>query len=254
MAKFNLPNTNKIFNRSGYPAYQMQLKEQLVTAALTSMFGEPKYYGSTDNDIVVLAQECAGTDPAFLCRLACYARKVGNMRSVSHVLTAVIARLAHEYTRRAVRGVVLRPDDITEIMACYAALYGKPFPNAMKREIAEGIQQFDEYQLAKYNGGSRGLKLRDVLRITHPKPGTPLMDGIFRRILVHEYGHTRQSLLLGPFYLPLIGLPSLIWNRLPYFRRQRKAHKKAYYAFFPERWANELGERYLREEAPGLWE
>ena len=78
--------------------------------------------------------------------------------------------------------------------------------------------------------------------------------GIFRRILVHEYGHTRQSLLLGPFYLPLIGLPSLIWNRLPYFRKRRKAHKKAYYAFFPERWANELGERYLREEAPGLWE
>jgi len=28
----------------------------------------------------------------------------------------------------------------------------------------------------------------------------------------HEYGHSLQSILLGPFYLLIIGLPSIIWR------------------------------------------
>lgn len=40
MSKFNQENTNKTKNRDGYPAYSMNDKEYLVTAALTTMFGE----------------------------------------------------------------------------------------------------------------------------------------------------------------------------------------------------------------------
>ena len=186
MAEDNLPNTGKTENRSGYPAYRMADRERLVTAVLTTMFGEPKFYGSTDSDIVRLATDCAKSDPAFLCKLACYARNVGNMRSVSHVLTSVIARHAHEYTRAVIRNVVVRPDDITEIMSCYLSMYGKPFPNAMKREVGEMLQTFSEYQIAKYNGGSKSLKFRDVLRITHPVPKTEEIEDLFRRILSDE--------------------------------------------------------------------
>lgn len=35
------------------------------------------------------------------------------------------------------------------------------------------------------------------------------------RLLVHEYGHTIQSLLLGPAYLIVIGIPSTLWGWLP---------------------------------------
>ncbi len=185
MAKFNASakGKNTTVNRSNYPAYLMQEKERLVTAVLTTMFGEPKFYGSTDNDIVQLAVKCAKEDPAFLCKLACYARNVGNMRSISHVLTAVIAREAHEYTRRTVRNVVVRPDDMTEIMSCYLAMYGKPFPNALKREMASVIQRFDEYQLAKYKGSTKTLKLVDILRITHPVPQSKEQEALFRKLL-----------------------------------------------------------------------
>ena len=183
MAKFNLPNSIHTVNRSGYIAYEFSARERFVTAVLTTMFGEPKYYGSTDNDIVRLAVRFAESDPAFLAKLACYARNDGHMRSVSHVLAAVIARHARAYTRPVIRQITLRPDDITEIMSCYLSLYGKPFPNAMKREIAESIQRFDEYQLAKYNGGDRALKLRDVLRITHPVPRTAETEALFRKLL-----------------------------------------------------------------------
>ena len=182
MAKFNIRVSLKTKNADGYPAYVMQEKEELMAAVLTSMFGENKFYGSTDSNIVRLAEITAMKDPDFLARLACYARNKANLRSVSHVLTAVIARHAPAYTRIVIRNVVVRPDDITEIMACYKTMYGKPFPNAMKREIANVIQKFDEFQIAKYNS-SRGIKFRDVLRITHPVPVNEKVEAMFGRIL-----------------------------------------------------------------------
>ena len=183
MSKFNFKNTDKTVNRDGFPAYKMQDKEQLVTAVLTTMFGEPKFYGSTDEDIFVLATVICGEEPSFVAKLACYVRNVANMRSVSHVLACIIAHEAHEYTRAVIRNIIVRPDDITEIMACYKQMYGKPFPNALKREIAEQIQRFDEYALAKYNSRGMSMKLRDVLRITHPTPKDEKTEALFRKVL-----------------------------------------------------------------------
>ena len=68
-----------------------------------------------------------------------------------------------------------------------------------------------------------------------------LPEGASDLLLAHEYGHTRQSLLLGPLYLPLIGLPSLLWAGLPVLERRRARRKISYYAFYTERWADRWG-------------
>ncbi|MBR6563785.1 MAG: hypothetical protein IKK70_07595 [Clostridia bacterium] len=60
------------------------------------------------------------------------------------------------------------------------------------------------------------------------------------RVLAHEYGHTIQSLILGPLYLFVIGIPSLTWATLPYFRRSRREKGISYYSFYPEKWADRL--------------
>lgn len=62
-------------------------------------------------------------------------------------------------------------------------------------------------------------------------------------LLEHEYGHTIQSLLLGPAYLFLVGIPSFTWNRLPYFDRKRKETGTSYYSAVFERTASEFGSR-----------
>jgi len=59
-------------------------------------------------------------------------------------------------------------------------------------------------------------------------------------LLDHEYGHTLQSLILGPFYLLAIGAPSMLWNRLPYFQRKRKQSGRSYYSAPFEKTANIL--------------
>lgn len=58
-------------------------------------------------------------------------------------------------------------------------------------------------------------------------------------IVKHEYGHTIQSRRLLILYLPVIGLPSFIWNR--FFKKYRIRKKKSYYSFYTESWANRLG-------------
>lgn len=67
-----------------------------------------------------------------------------------------------------------------------------------------------------------------------------------RRLLVHEYGHTVQSLLLGPLYLPLVGLPSLLWAQLPLCQRKWRGGV-SYFGFYTEKTANSLGEFVVKE-------
>jgi hypothetical protein len=62
-------------------------------------------------------------------------------------------------------------------------------------------------------------------------------------LLEHEYGHTLQSLILGPFYLLFVGAPSILWNRLPFFQRKRKRTGKSYYSAPFESTANKLAAR-----------
>ncbi len=67
------------------------------------------------------------------------------------------------------------------------------------------------------------------------------------RLLVHEYGHTVQSLILGPLYLLVIGIPSTVWGFCPMLVRKRQRQQLSYFDFFTESWANRLGERVTHE-------
>ena len=60
---------------------------------------------------------------------------------------------------------------------------------------------------------------------------------IQERLTVHEYGHTIQSLILGPFYFLIVGIPSVIWEMM-------KPSKCSYFSFYTEKekWANHFGE------------
>ena len=75
--------------------------------------------------------------------------------------------------------------------------------------------------------------------------------GVYRQLVVHEYGHTVQSLILGPLYLPVVGLPSVIWAKTPALVKSRRDNRKSYYSFGPERFANWLGERVLKQASMG---
>lgn len=79
------------------------------------------------------------------------------------------------------------------------------------------------------------------------KNDTPLAE-LSERILIHEYGHTIQSLLLGPLYLVVIGVPSVLWCFLPWCKKKRENEQISYYSFYTEKWADRLGERATKRK------
>jgi len=54
----------------------------------------------------------------------------------------------------------------------------------------------------------------------------------------HEQGHTIQGFILGPLYLVVIGLPSIVWASC--FEEYRNINGISYYWFYTERWADKI--------------
>lgn len=57
--------------------------------------------------------------------------------------------------------------------------------------------------------------------------------------LKHEWGHTLQNFLLGPLYLIVIGIPSIVWAT--FFEKYRRRTGTNYYSFYTEAWAERWG-------------
>lgn len=81
-----------------------------------------------------------------------------------------------------------------------------------------------------------GISLGMFIFINKSREGDRLND-----TKIHEYGHTIQSLILGPLYFLVIGIPSVIWCNVPYFVKMRKLNDVSYYRAYCEGWANECG-------------
>ena len=85
------------------------------------------------------------------------------------------------------------------------------------------------------------------LTTTKPVGYTEAIDVKNKRdILLHEYGHTVQSLILGPLFLVVVGIPSFIWAALPVFDRLRERKGLSYYGFYCEKWATNLGKKVTK--------
>ena len=55
-------------------------------------------------------------------------------------------------------------------------------------------------------------------------------------VILHERGHVKQSRILGPLYIIIICIPSILWAGL----HNTITPNKSYYWFYTENWANKL--------------
>lgn len=161
-------------------------RDELVNAVLTFMAGDHRQNGVNEERILQLAEQLASEDPGFLLRLTAYARRECALRSISHLLAAVTGRHAPAYAKAAVRAVAMRPDDLCGILSVYKRFYGKSFPNALRKGIAEVFRTFDEDSLARYRSGKGSVTLRDLVRICHPAPENEDQEKLFRKVVRGE--------------------------------------------------------------------
>lgn len=146
-------------------------KMELVSMLLTS-FAQDQFYRSAEGTFKDLIKLMAVVEPRFAAQAAIYARNRFGMRSITHVLAAELAAYAsgQAWARTFYDQIVYRPDDMLEITAYYFAKGGKTLPNAMKKGFAQAFNRFDTYQLAKYRGERKAVKLVDLVNLVHPTP------------------------------------------------------------------------------------
>lgn len=168
MAKFNETKKNDVRNIAGGKAYKESDEMQLASLLLTS-FGDDKFYQKENDTYKQLKQLIEVCDKEFVAKAIIYARKEFGMRTITHIASSMLAKHigGKEWGKSFFDKVIKRVDDMTEIVACHLSRKEK-LSNAMKKGFAKAFERFDDYQLAKYKGEGKGVKLVDLVNLVHP--------------------------------------------------------------------------------------
>ncbi len=188
---FNWMLRNQRVNHESGPAYGMTPEFELYTAVVTASLNE-KFYESNDERMLRIIDLVGKVSPEFVAQLAVYTRTQMHLRSIPLLLVVELARIHNgdDLVARTIDKVVLRADEITELLACYQLRNPSGHPTKMlshlSRQVQNGLQRafnrFDEYQFAKYNRQNTTVKLRDALFLVHPRPKDENQQRIFDKI------------------------------------------------------------------------
>ncbi|MCD0165198.1 TROVE domain-containing protein [Deinococcus sp. 12RED42] len=183
MAQLNTTPRTPHRTHEGAPALALGAHATLRRLVLTALLWEDQFYV----DGVTIAQGIRDlvprVAPELVAQLAVEAREGAKLRHVPLLLVREMAR--HDTHRPLVTEtlarVIQRPDELTEFLALYWQDGRTPVAASVKRGLAQAFGKFDEYALAKYNR-DKTVKLRDVLRIAHPRPSSEAQADLWRRL------------------------------------------------------------------------
>lgn len=197
MGKFNVRKAinPKLLNAEGARAFPLSREVELFSAVSTTLVDD-MFYERNDDRMERFRGLIAQVDPAFVCRLAVYARREMNLRSIPLVLLVellgALRRKETPFDRRmigwALNAVILRADEISEVLAYYQLANGRvgtkklgALAQQLKVGVAEAFNRFDEYQFAKYDRAG-SVRLRDALFLTHPQAKDEAQQTLFNKI------------------------------------------------------------------------
>lgn len=187
MTRFNSTSaTTKTVNLAGGQAYKQTSRQEFLSILFTS-FLKDQFYQTADDTISRIKSLIVNEDKKFVAKAAIYARTKLGMRSVSHLVASEVAKAVKgaTWSRSFFQKIVNRPDDMTEILACYMSSYGKPIPNSLKKGFAKVLEGLDDYKLAKYRMGGKDVSMVDVINMVHPratKSLTKLIEGQLKNL------------------------------------------------------------------------
>ena len=166
-------------NRQGHAAYSLDKWLKLLTM-LNTLKLENQFYRSeneTMKELKTLVDSCAKEDTYLTAQCIVYSRCVGEgMRSINHLAASYLAPhcAGQDWAKRFYGlwnkktksgGTLFRPDDMSEILACFSAMNKTAVTNSMKKGFRAALESMDAYSLLKYKSS-----LIDVINLVHPSP------------------------------------------------------------------------------------
>lgn len=186
-----MASINKInykYTHEGAKAKRIDCVEQLERSVMSCLLWENEYY-EEGVEIAKRIEDLSSIVPiGELKRITLQAKHDMRLRHAPLFLAVQIAKRKDGKAEIAsiLDNIITRPDDIQEFLALYWKDRRTPIAKQIKKSLGESFRKFDEYSLAKYNGGSKAIKLRDVMRLTHPKPIDENQQELWRKLVKNE--------------------------------------------------------------------
>src|ERR1700710_2066669 len=139
IAMATLNRLQKILTHEGAPAARIDPLAQLERSVMSCLLWESEFYEDGQTIGQRIAELVKAVPAEDVARVAVQAKEDMRLRHVPLLLARELMRTKEGRAQ-------------------------------VKRWLGDTFRKFDEYQLAKYNGGQKAVKLRDALRITRPKP------------------------------------------------------------------------------------
>lgn len=179
--------TPPIFTHEGAKASHITPYQQLRRSVMACMLWESEFYENGETIAKRIADLVPQVDTVSVGAVAIEARDRMHLR---HAPLLVIKEMAKHPKHKALvasllTGGIQRADELSEFVSIYWKDGKKPLSAQVKRGLAQAFKKFSEYQLAKYNR-DKAVKLRDVLRLCHPKPDNEVQSALWKRLLNDE--------------------------------------------------------------------
>lgn len=166
-------------NKEGAPAFSRPLEEDVIAVLTTQTLGNTFYASKKElaTELVEVLRKASDKDPVFLSQALVYARQNGLMKLAPTIGLAVLSEnktpAGRDAFRQAFRQVIRIPDDLREFVTLIrtGAFGPKAVTGLRKTMIQNWLRHMSEYHGVKYGStASEGMTLRDILRLTHPRP------------------------------------------------------------------------------------
>lgn len=254
MAKFSGPSKAPVRRRSpvtttgrsgsapdtvthqGGAGWSRDPKSDLFLLGVTNMVGEDTFYEAAtdrDNRFRQLVTQTTLMDPEWVASLVPFLRNTMNMRSASTVGSAEYA-LAFRHSRnelavdvaqgsptvrRVIDSALQRADEPAEFTGYWLERTGsKTFPGGVQRGVQDSVRRlYTERNALKYDGGSRGVRMADVIELTHTAPKDARQAELFKWLL--ERRHNRTESHVDYSKLPMISARMEL-EKMPVERRR----------------------------------
>ena len=167
----------------GAPAAVINAEQQLRRSTLSCLLWEDLAYETGRSVMDTIAKTIPNVDPQTCADIAIECRKEQKLRHVPLYIAREM--LKHPEHRKKVADVLVnvctRPDQLTEMLSIYwKTNKKKALPAQLKKGLGRALNNFDEYQLGKWNRQA-DVRLRDVLFLSHAKP-KPGNEELFKKL------------------------------------------------------------------------
>lgn len=175
----------RAYTGGGALASNINPELMLRRAVLTNFLFEDIAY-DTGEDV---AENIANLVPKVKANVvADIAREARNKQYLRHVPLAIVREMVkHDshrpYVAETLKDVIVRADELSEFLAIYWKDGKQPIASSVRKGLGNALKKFNEFQLSRYSGDSKTIKLRDVVKLVRPTPDNQIQSDLWKKLI-----------------------------------------------------------------------